>query len=586
MTKYILNICALVTLLFLGSCQKDTEMFVPDQSIDISGNDIFGVVIDENDNAVQGAKVVFDGQTITTNQYGTYKFSGVTLNSRHNFINITKEGFFEGTRTFRTNKATKINQTTQLLKKNFTNEFSSSTGGSVQQGSIHLEFPAGSIVIDSNNADYEGSVLVAIQYLDPTDNSIIRRMPGDMSATNAEGAYSTLSSFGMAYVELQSPTGEKLQLKDGMKATMTGKIPAESLDDAPETIAMWVFDDGSGLWKEEGSAQKVGDSYVGEVAHFSTWNYDGSARTIILCGKIVDPGGNGIGGVHVWVATPAFFAVGHGNTNPDGTFCGAVTLGEILTLEIQNVAGCDEPVFIGEIGPFTSDTDLGDISITINNATNVQVSGMAVNCDGDPVTNGVAKIDNQHVEITDGTFDLSIIRCDAGVGFPVQLIDLDALTESEVVIVTGEGPHNLGAISACGVEIFQIGMNIDDLGFDYIGLFELIAYSSDSINVAEKILKGVYSNDPSGNGSADIRLGYEDGAFTEFVLGTFSITSLYFNEFSGNQEDEYSLVSGDVTVVEYNADMKFVKGNYSAQVQSAVNGTEHTLYGDFKLNTN
>jgi hypothetical protein len=585
MTKYILNICAIAALIFLGSCQKDTEEFIPDASVSVSGNDIFGVVIDENDNAVQGALAVLDGRSVITNEYGIYKFTDVTLNSRHNFINITKDGYFEGARTFRVNESTKINHTTQLLRKKFTNEFNSSSGGSVEQGSIQIEFPAGSIVIDSNEADYEGTVQVAIQYLDPTNNNIIRRMPGDMSAIDLEGQFVTLSSFGMAYVELQSPNGEKLQLKEGMKATMTGKIPEANLDAAPESIAMWVFDDTNGLWKEEGSAQKVGDTYVGEVAHFSAWNYDGPARTIILCGRIVDQSGNGVGGVHVWVATPAFFAVGHGNTNPDGTFCGAVTLGETLTLEIQNVAGCNEPIFLGEIGPFTTDTNLGDIPITINNANNVSVSGMAVNCDGNSVTNGVLILDNQYIEITDGNFTASLIRCDVDAPFNVKVVDLEALTESETLSLSGPGPHTLGVVSACGTEIFRMEMNIDDLGINHVGLFELFAYSSDSMNVNQKTLIGFHAED--NDESANIRVTYDDNQANGFAEGNFPIASLFYFSFTNpNGESEFEFLNGDINITEYNDVEKYIRGNYSAQVRRLIEQTEHTLYGNFKLNTN
>jgi hypothetical protein len=43
---------------------------------------------------------------------------------------------------------------------------------------------------------------------------------------------------------------------------------------APPTIEMWFFDEVKGIWKEEGIGTKQGSVYVGEVSHFSSWNFD------------------------------------------------------------------------------------------------------------------------------------------------------------------------------------------------------------------------------------------------------------------------------------------------------------------------
>jgi len=584
MKKYILNICAFTALLFLASCQKDNEQFIPNASENINGNDIFGLVIDASNNAVEGATVQFDGQTVLTDQYGTYQFKDVTLNSRHNFLNITKSGYFEGARTFRTNKKTTIQHTTQLLRKNFNRNFDGDAGGTVEQGSIKIDFPASATMIESSGVAYEGEVQVAIQYLDPTNQNIIRRAPGDMSAVDAEEIYSTLNSFGMAYVELQSADGEKLQLKDGVKATMTGQIPAKLAADAPASIKMWVFDDNSGLWEEEGSAQKVGNTYVGEVAHFSCWNYDGSAPTIIACGRVVDPKGNPLAGVHVWIATQDFFAVGHGNTNPDGTFCGAVTKDELLTLEIWSFQGCDEPIDLGTIGPFSEDVDLGDIVIEVSEDEQANVFGTAVNCDGEPVENGMLVFDGQGFQITDGTFDASIIRCIVNQEYQIRVIDLDAFVESEVIIVSGAGPHELGEVSACGEEIFRIEMNIDALGINEIGLIELYAASTDSIDVTTKTIGGFSDVDNQQKG-ASIRMNYDDGIDMSFGTGQFDLTSLWFNYWEANTEDSFSLLNGTITISSYNEAESFVRGNYEAEVISQQDGNTYTIYGSFKVNT-
>ena len=80
-------------------------------------------------------------------------------------------------------------------------------------------------------------------------------------------------------------SGEKLQLKTGKTAEIAAQIPAKILGEAPSEIAMWYFDNGLGLWKEEGKAKKENGKYIANVSHFSCWNYDYYLPSIILSGQ-------------------------------------------------------------------------------------------------------------------------------------------------------------------------------------------------------------------------------------------------------------------------------------------------------------
>jgi len=86
MSRYILSVCVIGVLLFFGSCQKDNEQFLTSSSKLIHGNTIVGVVVDENDNALEGAQVVFGELIVFTNQFGFYQFENVSLDSRHNSL--------------------------------------------------------------------------------------------------------------------------------------------------------------------------------------------------------------------------------------------------------------------------------------------------------------------------------------------------------------------------------------------------------------------------------------------------------------------------------------------------------------------
>jgi hypothetical protein len=46
--------------------------------------------------------------------------------------------------------------------------------------------------------------------------------------------------------------GEKVELAEGLPATLTFAVPASMKDQAPATIPLWYFDEDEGIWKEEG----------------------------------------------------------------------------------------------------------------------------------------------------------------------------------------------------------------------------------------------------------------------------------------------------------------------------------------------
>ncbi|MEE9439919.1 MAG: carboxypeptidase-like regulatory domain-containing protein, partial [Saprospiraceae bacterium] len=293
MIKHINKLMFLFAILVLASCIKDSEEFVPINGERSVTGDIFGIVTDTIGQPVEGALVFFGSRTKTTNQLGVYQFKNVKIDVKHNFLNIEKAGYFKATKTFRSVKEkSEILLKTLLMAKDFDRSINSEEGGIVEKGRTTLTFPAGSIVDEATGELYSGEVKVALQFLYPNDALIDQMMPGDLTAVDKDGIYSVLTSFGMNYVELQSESGAKLQIKEGKSVTMTSNVPLALLDDAPSEIKMWSFDTNTGLWKEEGVGQLSDGAYTGEVTHFSCWNYDSSLRSIIVNGRVVDQDGN------------------------------------------------------------------------------------------------------------------------------------------------------------------------------------------------------------------------------------------------------------------------------------------------------
>ena len=583
MTKVIFKALVFLSIIALSGCLKDSEDFIPFGNSEVVNAKIFGIVVDENEDPVEGAIVSFKGNTLSTDQYGIFTFENVLVDSKHNFMNITKDGYFEGTRTFRTDHSKTIQLKTQLVKKDFKQSFESSQGGSASDGKAVLSFGSNSIMVSSSKADYSGSVKVAMKYLDPTQYETNERMPGDLSALNLQNELGALASYGMVYVELQSPDGEKLQLKAGTTARMEADIPAISINDALSEIPMWYFDNGLGLWKEEGKAIKENGKYVANVSHFSCWNYDYFKPSIILSGRVVDQNGNPLPQMHVWVSEAGVHAGGHGNTDIDGTFSGQVPKDLLLDFKVFALgSGCSyqDPIYITQIGPFSADTDLGDIVITLLADEFCNVTGTFIDCNGDPVTDGFVKIDNHYFELTDGTLDVSVLSCNANDKLLIAT-DRNLAKTIDAINLTSPGDNNLGTISVCQLDADFLKMDCDALGYSFTWL------DSISLKIHEQIKYingGGYDNGKYGW----LSIGYKDADnLTSCVPGTYNITNaegFYYSDTgsSGNGK-HYQVVSGTITITQGGNIGDRIKGTCNAAVKESGTGLDYDFYGSFQL---
>jgi hypothetical protein len=586
MFKYILKSALLLAFFTFVGCQKDSEEFIPvDNNITVNA-DIFGIVLDESDQPIEGASVLYKGVEILTDEYGIYKFESVKVDSKHSFMNITKDGYFEGTRTFRANHSKTIQLRTILLKKEFNQSFDSGNGGIATHNLATLTFAPNTIMNASTKELHNGTVQVAMKYLDPTLRETNESMPGDLTSVNTQNVVGTLQSYGMVYVELQSPSGEKLQIKTGETVEMAARIPSEVLASAPSEIPMWYFEDNSGLWREEGKAVRSGDSYVANVSHFSCWNYDYSLPAIVISGRVVDIDGNPLGGIHVWVSPVGEYLGGHGNADADGTFSGQAPKDLLLDFKLYNYgSGCSysDPVFITQIGPFSVDTDLGDIVVDLALAGEefLNVTGTFLNCDGNPVTNGFVKIDYHYFELTDGTLDASIVVCNNS---PKHLVatDRDNFKSIEPIQLTSPGDNNLQPISVCELEADHISINCDALGYseillDSIGLF---SYQNNTY-------KGFQGNNYTNGSNTYLYFNYQDIMAGDFVEGTYDITPEFEFGYSeeGNPNDwkNYSLVNGTVTITQGGGQGDIIKATMNMLLKDSTSGEENVFYGNIQI---
>ncbi|MGA9997517.1 MAG: hypothetical protein WBP93_19030 [Pyrinomonadaceae bacterium] len=136
---------------------------------------------------------------------------------------------------------------------------------------IGVQIPANALV-DEDGKPPTGNVNMELTTIDLRSPD---GMPGDYTAQDRNGNQRVMQSYGAGAVEIKGD-GKKYHIKAGETAQVTIPIDPEQLaaGSTPHKIPLLSYDEKTGVWMEEGEAQRVGNAYVGTVKHFSVVNAD------------------------------------------------------------------------------------------------------------------------------------------------------------------------------------------------------------------------------------------------------------------------------------------------------------------------
>ncbi|HYO21982.1 MAG TPA: carboxypeptidase-like regulatory domain-containing protein [Flavisolibacter sp.] len=586
-----------LTLLLLSmlfqQCQRElSNIGGPDFPGEIAAPDpitcaLQGNVFDETGAPAAGVTVQAGNKTAITNARGYFRINDAGLDKKSAVVTAIKAGYFKAYRTFAATSGAN-NIEIKLVKRVLAGTIDAAAGGeaSLSNGS-KVALPANSIVSASTNAAYGGSVRVYAAYIDPSAADISQTVPGSFMATDKDGRRVILTSYGMLAVELESTSGEKLQIKSGSTATLTTAIPSAAQASAPNTIALWSVDETTGIWKEEGTATKSGNVYVGQVSHFSFWNCDVSQNAVLLSLSLKLPGGESF--VHAKVRikrnTNNWGSTTYGTTDSVGQVSGYVPYNETLVLDVLDE--CGNAIYTQNIGPFTQNTNLGSITVTAPATAMVTVKGKLLNCGNAAVTNGFALITFGNLTRfasvnASGDFQTTFIRC-AGSPATVDIVGVDNGTQQQgstptaVTVVTPV--TDAGNVSACGTSTVQyINYTLDGTNHSITSSVagdSLVAYTIDSAGANQKT---TYVNGfEVGSGTKNISFVFRHGTNT---AGVYPVVTLAVQSFQSN----VLLVSPfNVTVTAFPQTAgQFYEGSFTGGFKDASNAT-HTLSGTFKV---
>jgi uncharacterized protein (TIGR02145 family) len=420
---------------------------------------VMGVVTGPTGAPVNNAIVrsPYGGEETRTDMNGVFFLNNILVYDKLGYITITKPGFHQGSRSFLPleNGSNRVN--VQLLPMTLSGSFDATSGGTITAGSLQLNFPSFAVAI--NGFPYFGTVNVYTQTLDPSSTNMFDQMPGELLG-GLDDSLRLLRAFGLASIELRDGNMNELQLAPGVTSTLTLDIPASLQADAPQTISKWSFDESQGIWMQEGSLQRQGNSYVDEVSHFSWWAFCLQENFNDFNATISSSGGSPISNARVNLESPT---LGSGilYTNAEGEMSGRVPQNQTLDLSAfitcntisdwtliytQNVQSAEAPV-------------VGSYVATLNGY--FPVSGNLLNCENQLVNNGYVLIGSQIHPTNQGSFNIQV--CSLGEyevqGFDVSISNSILTSDLDTFLVDADGV-NVGSLQCC-VALSNVVMDFD-----------------------------------------------------------------------------------------------------------------------------
>jgi hypothetical protein len=506
-----------------------------------------------------GATVQFGSSTITTDKYGYFESRNVQVVKNAAVVTVTKAGYFKGIKTYIAAEGKSAFFRIKLMPKTNIGTINAASGGIVAlPNGLSVKLVAGSVVNAASNAAYSGTVNVAAYWINPIAADLNRIMPGDLRGLSTDGSLKLLQTFSMVAVELTGSAGELLQIVNGQKATLTLPIPSSLSATAAASIPLWYFDEANGLWKQEGSATKTGNTYVGDVGHFSFWNCDVPANYVQFNCTLKNSSGSPLAYTLVKITVVGTTNSGWGYTDSSGYVGGAVPGNANLVMEVFPAYGCTTPIYSQTFTTTNVNISLG--VITVSTAGNLAtLNGTVTNCASTPVTNGYIIVQEGGVFTryplsNAGAYSFSKIFC----SFPqsITLIGEDITNtqqSSNVSYVVIAGANTVSNIQACGVTTQQF-INYTINGANYIFTAPADTFNYFNNNQSSISFSGYKPSPPSSNVSLSM-------SNAGIMVGSSQNLQSFF---PGQIVDSMRILTPIlVNITEYGSVGQFVAGSFS-----------------------
>lgn len=569
----------LTTLLLLAGCRKNElidKVSVEEEPPKILVVSSFkGKVLDENGQPVSGAVVRIYQETTLTNASGLFEFNNIKAPKDAALVQVSKAGYFSGSAMSGNRSGAQQYVRVTLMPRGLAQTFQSGSGATLNwPGGLQVSIAPNSLR-RADGSTFNGQAQVFARWLDPTDPDLGGIMPGALMARDAEGDEIVLSTFGMAALELSDAAGQPLSLRAGAEAEMLIPIPDELLASAPDDIPLWYFDLEKERWLQEGVCKKSGSVYICKVGKGGYWNCDVPLESICLSGTVYQSDSTPALYTKVIVEDLTDNFIYWGYTDLKGFFCGSVPKGALLKITIEDL--CKNILYTDTIGPFSMDTDLGDIylSQTLQQYF-INVSGQLNDCAGLPVGTGQiavqypGKIRLFPVDAS-GVVDFDLaLNCIEFPELQIRGYDLAAFQASALVLHSDDSDVVLGALNACEAPGDYIRLDVDG---NMLNAAPTRFFLKNNVSTNWMVLQGLTTG-----GTFEVELRQYAGA------GTYN-TNAFFHLIDSPDAPAYPVLdasSPDITVVITGDNGQFIEGTITGSAYDPFS-TPHAISGNFRI---
>jgi hypothetical protein len=587
MKKSLPVLLLLISASFI-SCRKNTasEQYIPDNNaitpdltVKITAS-VAGFVVDETNQPIAFAQVIAGSSQTQTDEYGYFKISNASLSEAAGFVKVVRNGYFSGYRTFTANEGKETFIRIQLLSKSNSGVINATSGGAVTTtDGARVQLPANAVVMAGQDSAYTGNVNVAVRWIDPTDNFQLSA-PGDARGLDTKGHLAYTKSSGTIAVELTSDAGQLLQIASAKKATITIPIASALIASFPATISLWSFNETNGFWKEESTATKSGNTYVGEVGHFSYWQGATGIALVNFTTQVVDAALQPLANVPVMITQANLPQhAGYGKfayTDANGYVYGPVLANSSLILDVLTTCGIT--AYAHPFSTATTDIDLGVISGNLGQSL-VTIMGTVKNCSNAAVTDGyVQTYDNGYYNrfpIVNGSFSYTGLACTNTSANYVVVDNTSNQQNAPQTVTLIPGTNDLGQLTACGVS------TLTSLSYTINGVTTTLTEPSSR-------QEGLYLAPQSTAWS--IVIGYAPGGAQDASfqfdggLGTGSghkVTEFFSPGFTSGRA--VAPVPLTVNITEYGNNGGFITGNFNGLMLDFVSNAIYNVSCDFRV---
>ena len=445
--------------------------------------DFMGRIVNDEGFRINNATVTIGNQTVQTDVNGVFSIQDAAVFENFALIKVTKDNYIQGSRALVPQEGGFNSIEITLLRKNIVETVNSGESSQVtyENSTVFLqgefEYPDGT--------PYNGQVDVSVHYLKPNVPETFSSMPGMLLGEDANGNAQSMETYGMLAVNLFDQAGEELDIAENFPATLEFPVDIDQAGIAPTEIPLWYFDEEMGYWKEEGTAQKQGNKYVGEVAHFTWWNCDLPLDYVTLCLSLTANEQALSGNYMELIRNETGQTIFYGIVDLNGSECGLIPANESITLNIygSSIECQDQIIFQETVGPYSTDTTI-DLVIPPDTMETTFITGSVLNCDSTLLQEGFAFIYNENngfvagpIAITNGDFAYQFSYCQT-LNYELRVFDFNSTEVSDFLpLDVDQNELILGTIFLCEEQslVYDGDLILDSQeAIDVFGLFNYI----------------------------------------------------------------------------------------------------------------